>query len=366
LRYDCAHALKERLTGQHVQIHAVRAALPTVIPIGMTALLPLGSASIELEIEHNALHPKVNGKDTAVRANRLAFLADFGADCRDIEDLENVATRPPNLGNLLVVFGHEEVDHLGHGSADTLIRHMDREIERLAHLIRKLHHWGYPEVHVVTDHGFILLDEDRLPPEVHCEKDWCYLRKERFALVPASADIPLATLPCQWNDQMRLAVPPGLAFFTAEKSFAHGGIALQEMVIPHLISRSQTPARRLGIEVVLPTFELLRTAVKVTLRPQPQGQPQTGQLPLFAESGRTLRLDVYRTNPAGTRQSVLTPGRSKEVQLAASSPEVHVTLFFHTALSFQRGELLDLDIRDVATSEQFPPGGIKLTVGRDM
>jgi hypothetical protein len=118
--------------------------------------------------------------------------------------------------------------------------------------------------------------------------------------------------------------------------------------------------------VVLPTFELLRTAVKVTLRPQPQGQPQTGQLPLFAESGRALRLDVYRTEPAGIRQSVLAPGRSKEVQLTASSSEVHVTLFFHTALSFQRGELLDLDIRDVATSEQFPPGGIKLTVGRDM
>ena len=232
LRYDCAHALKDLLTGQNVQVQAVRAALPTVTPIGMTALLPLGSARIELEVQNNALHPKVNGKDTAVRAHRLAFLTNFGADCRDIEDLENAATRPPGLGDLLVVFGHEEVDHLGHGSADALIRHVDREVERLARLMRKLHLWGYPEVHVVTDHGFILLDEDRLPPEVHCEKDWCYLRKERFALVPASADVPLATLPCQWNDQMRLAVPPGLAFFTAEKSFAHGGIALQELVIP--------------------------------------------------------------------------------------------------------------------------------------
>jgi hypothetical protein len=366
LRYDCAHALKDLLIGQHVEVQAMRAALPTVTPIGMTALLPLGSAMIALEVEHNSLHPKVNGKDTAVRANRLTFMADFGADCRDIEDLENMATRPPDLGKLLVVFGHEEVDHLGHGSAHTLIRHVDREVERLARLIRKLHQWGYPEVHVVTDHGFILLDEDRLPPEVHCEKDWCYLRKERFALVPASADVPLATLPCEWNDQMRLAVPPGLAFFTAEKSFSHGGIALQELVIPHLVSRSQTPAKRLGVEVVLPTFELLRAAVRVTLRPQPQGQSQTGQLALFPEPGRTLRLDVYRTEPAGTRQSVLAPGSSKEVQLAASSPEVHVTLFFHTALSFQRGELLDLDIRDVTTSEQFPPGGIKLTVGRDL
>jgi hypothetical protein len=165
---------------------------------------------------------------------------------------------------------------------------------------------------------------------------------------------------------MRLAVPPGLAFFTAEKSFSHGGIALQELVIPHLVSRSQTPARRLGVEVVLPTFELLRAVVKVTLRPKPQGPSQTGQLALFPEPGRTLRLDVYRTEPAGVRQSVLAPGGSKEVQLAASSPEVQVTLFFHTALSFRGGELLDLDIRDVTTSEQFPPGGIKLTVGRDM
>ena len=137
-------------------------------------------------------------------------------------------------------------------------------------------------------------------------------------------------------------------------------------LFPHLVSRSQTPVKRLGVEVVLPTFELLRTAVKLTLRAKPQGQSQPGQLALFAESGRTLRLDVFRTEPPGTRQSVLAPGRSKEVQLEASSPEAQVTLFFHTALSFQRGELLDLDIRDVATSEQFPPGGIKLTVGRDM
>ena len=34
--------------------------------------------------------------------------------------------------------------------------------------------------------------------------------------------------------------------------------------------------------------------------------------------------------------------------------------------SFKKGELLELDIRDRDTGEQFPPGGIKLTIGRDM
>ena len=43
-----------------------------------------------------------------------------------------------------------------------------------------------------------------------------------------------------------------------------------------------------------------------------------------------------------------------------------VNLFFHTTQSFRRGDILVLDVRDVDTLEQFPAGGIKLTVGRDM
>jgi hypothetical protein len=46
--------------------------------------------------------------------------------------------------------------------------------------------------------------------------------------------------------------------------------------------------------------------------------------------------------------------------------EQSVTLFFQTTQSFKKGELLELDIRDRDTGEQFPPGGIKLTIGRDM
>ena len=208
LRYDCAHALKDLLIGQHVEVQAMRAALPTVTPIGMTALLPLGSAMITLEVEHNTLHPKVNGKDTAVRANRLAFLADFGADCRDIEDLENMATRPPDLGKLLVVFGHEEVDHLGHGSADTLIRHVDREVERLARLIRKLHRWGYPRY--TSSPTTASSSSTRTSCQRRCPATKIGATFGRSAS-PSSSQCgsPARDLPCQWNDQMRLAVPPG-------------------------------------------------------------------------------------------------------------------------------------------------------------
>jgi hypothetical protein len=365
LRYDCALAVAGLLRDQQVEVEPLIATLPTVTPIGMTALLPISSAQVGLQIKGNDVHPTVNGKDTSVRSNRLAYLKQLGADCRDIADVESASTALQRLGQLLVVFGHEEVDHIGHGDAQALVRHVHLEIERLARLIRKLHRWGYPTVHMVTDHGFILLDQEKLPEEVRCDKEWCHVLKERFALVPASADLQLATFPFAWDDGVRVAVPPGLAFFKTEKAFSHGGAALQEVVLPHLVSRSEISRQRIGVEVVLPTYELMRAAVKVVLRPTPAGATETGQIPLFAGTGRSIIVDVFRVDAAGERSSVLASG-VREVRLEPEDKEQTVTLFFHTARTFRKGELLDLDIRDAETTEQFPPGGIKLTVGRDM
>ena len=366
LRYDCAVALKEVLREQEVVVEPVVAMLPTVTPIGMTALLPLSGSRVTLQMKGNSLHPRVNDKDTSALSNRIAYLRAFGASCMEVADAEAVGDAPAGAGDLLVVFGHDAVDHIGHGEAQTLVRHVQLEVDRLGRLVRKLHRWGYPAVHVVTDHGFILLDEAKLPEEVPCDKDWCQVRKERFAIVPAAADLPVATFPFAWDPEVKVAVPPGLAFFKAEKSFSHGGASLQELIIPHLTSRSRvTTEKRVGVEVVLPAFELARTAVKVVLRPQVSAAAGSGQISLFTETGRTLALDVLRADAAGKRASVLATG-SKEVRLDPKDKEQAATLFFHTAASFRKGELLDLDIRDVETTEQFPPGGIKLTVGRDM
>lgn len=366
LRYDCALALRQELRGHTVDVTPVLAALPTVTPIGMTALLPLSDFQVGLEIKGNNLHPKVNGKDTSVRDNRLALLTAFGAECRDIAELEASSEPPSNLGELLVVFGHDEVDKIGHGQAENLVRHVRLEIDRLARVVRKLHRWGYERVHIVTDHGFILLDEDKLPSEVPCDKDRCHVLKERFALVPANADLGLACFPFPWSPEMRVAVPPGLAFFKAEKSFSHGGAAVQEVIIPHLISQSTAVhEKRVAIEVVLPTFELQLTKVKVILRPVPVPPSKSGQMALFKESGRTLALDVQRQESDGKPTSVLAGG-PKEVRVESQGQEQSATLFFHSAKRFSKCELLVLDIRDVETHEQFPPGGIKLTVGRDM
>ncbi|MGA2403712.1 MAG: PglZ domain-containing protein [Syntrophobacteraceae bacterium] len=368
LRYDCAHAIKEALPGFEIKISPLRAMLPAVTPIGMTALLPLSDKDVKLEHHGNNIRLMVGGKDMSQRENRLDYLIEFGADCHDIGKIEETDKPPKKLGDLLVVFGHEAIDHIGHGNADVLIRHLHLEIEQLARLIRKLHKWGYPTVHVVTDHGFILVDPDRLPPEVTCKEEWCYVLKERFALIPAHADIPPKSFPFEWDERVRVAVPPGMAFFRREKAFSHGGATLQEMIIPHLISRSHAKRQKsFNIEVVISSDMLVQGVVKVTLRAVAEDVNQPLQTELFAGAKRSIILNVLRSDETGMKISVLAGGKPKEVQLdLLQNKEQKVSLFFGTSLKFQTGELLDLDIRDAETGEQFPPGGLKLTIGRNM
>lgn len=368
LRYDCAREIKEALPGLEIKIEPLLAMMPAVTAIGMTALLPLAGAEVSLELSGNNLRPIVNGKDMGQRQNRLDYLADFGASCLGIEEIEELGIPPKDLRDLLVVFGHEEIDHFGHGSADALIRHLSIEVERLARLVKKLHRWGYPVVHLVTDHGFVLVDEERLPPEVPCDKAWCHVLKERYALVPSHADLPIKTYRFDWDETIRVAVPPGMAFFRREKAFSHGGATLQELIIPHLISRTHAARPMLfGVEVTLPTHKLMQGVVKVTLRVSlPEGKP-TYQMGLFANVKRTLLLNVLQTEETGKKSSVLAGGHPKEVQLdPVQNKELKVSLFFHSSSRFRAGELLDLDIRDTETGEQFPPGGITLTVGRSI
>jgi hypothetical protein len=363
LRYDLALRLQEMLKGFTTEVESMRAALPTITPIGMSALLPGSYAPDKLNITGNSLHPTRQGVDLAVRQNRLALLKEFGADCREIDTIESAASKPSKLPTLLVVFGHEEVDAIGHGNGDALARHVEKELERLVRITRKLHQWGYAEVHLVTDHGFVLLDESHLPNEVPVNKEWCLALKERFAIVPAKADLPLKTKPFLWDADVRVAIPPGMAFFKAEKSFSHGGATLQELVIPHLISRSRAKQQRVGVEILLggTGAQLKSAAVKVVLRPMVDS-PE-GELANVAAQPRNLEIDVTHGKD---RKSILPRGERKPVKLE-SSGEKAVTLFFDSKFALSEGDQVHLEVRDTDTGEQFPgPGGITLQVSRNL
>ena len=55
----------------------------------------------------------------------------------------------------------------------------------------------------------------------------------------ATTDLPL--MPWHWNPDVAIASPPGVGCFKAGMEYAHGGISLQELVVPRVLVRAEGP-----------------------------------------------------------------------------------------------------------------------------
>ena len=68
-----------------------------------------------------------------------------------------------------------------------------------------------------------------LPPYL-VETKWA-----RCAAIKGESTPSVPTYPWYWNPVLRIASPPGIGAFRVNTEYAHGGISLQECVIPDLI-----------------------------------------------------------------------------------------------------------------------------------
>ncbi len=126
-----------------------------------------------------------------------------------------------------------KIDSLGHSHASALVRQIEPEIESVVDRIDALLNAGWSKVRVVTDHGWLLLPgglpKIELPPYL-VETKWA-----RCAAVKGESSPSVPTYPWYWNPLLRIASPPGIGAFRVNTEYAHGGISLQECVVPDLI-----------------------------------------------------------------------------------------------------------------------------------
>jgi hypothetical protein len=124
-----------------------------------------------------------------------------------------------------------QIDHYGHEHPDDLARRVNTEIFNVADRVGQLLDAGWKQVRIVTDHGWLLLP-DGLPkvdlPAFLAETKW-----SRCAVVKGEAAVP--SYPWQWNSEVRIASPPGVACFRSGEKYTHGGVSLQECVVPDIL-----------------------------------------------------------------------------------------------------------------------------------
>jgi len=228
LRLDVARELEAHLRdgGALVDIAWRWAALPTVTATAKPAVSP---AAASLTAGPAAEFQAATADGKPLTPDRFRKLLD-GAG---LEVLSGEATGDPS-GRGWTEAG--SLDRYGHDQGWKLARRVAEEVRELAGRVQALLEAGWREVRVVTDHGWLLMPGDL--PKVDLPKYLAESRWGRCASLKESVTPNLPLVPWRWDPAVWVAVAPGVATFYKGMEYAHGGVSLQECVIPVVTVRA--------------------------------------------------------------------------------------------------------------------------------
>jgi len=150
-----------------------------------------------------------------------------------------------------------QIDAYGHAHPDDLPARLRTEVMNAADRIMQLLGAGWKKVRVVTDHGWLLMPEGL--PKVELPAYLAATKWSRCAVVKGHAAVP--SYPWHWNADVRIASPPGIASFRSGERYAHGGVSLQECVVPEIVVEQGVESVRASIVSV--NWRGMRCKVKV-------------------------------------------------------------------------------------------------------
>lgn len=224
LRLDLAHRIADRLAGASVEIGLTTslAALPTVTQTAKPVLVAVAPGVLGAGPD---LHPAVAASGTKASVHVLrSLMVDAG-----MQVLGPTETGNPS-GTAWTEAG--ELDHRGHDVGVRLVDYLDEEVGRIVSRIRELLDAGWKRVDVVTDHGWILLPVDM--EKVDLPVATTEIKKGRCARLKEGAAVDVSTVPWFWDQDVRIALAPGVTCFEAGKQYEHGGVSPQECIVPRL------------------------------------------------------------------------------------------------------------------------------------
>lgn len=236
-------------TARDLTIRAAVAALPTITPVGMAALLPGVSANFSVVDHKGKLAAQVEGTPMTGISERLRFLKAKVPGFCDVV-LGNVLEwsskkLSKRIGDApLVVVRSQEIDLIGESDGGFMARQlMSSIIGNIARAIRKLAGAGIENFVITADHGhqFSIRKEDDMKTD-NPGGDTIDLHRRCWighggATPPGTIRVTAAEL--GYDTDLDFVFPTGLGVFKAGGglSFHHGSVSLQEVVIPVLSLR---------------------------------------------------------------------------------------------------------------------------------
>ena len=173
------------------------------------------------------------GHDAAYSAERLRrAMAEQGVALLDLDALGSFPALFPATGIAWAEF-RNDIDADGHTKGLRLAEEAPRHLLELAHTVQRLLSAGWQRVRVVTDHGWLLVPGGL--PKVELPVALTETRWSRCAVLKDGAvGVDALVLPWSYAEGVRIALAPGIGAFRAGQVFDHGGLTLQESVVPML------------------------------------------------------------------------------------------------------------------------------------
>lgn len=245
LRYEVAASLGEQLrreTQSKVVLSACAGIFPTVTKFGMAALLPHKQLSIkersngDLQILADGMSTDAGNRDKVLKAaNRNSVALKY----KEIAPMKRAQRSVLVKGMDVVYIYHDKIDEASHTSDSMVFPACDDAIEEIKNIVRIIcNEFGGTRVYITADHGFLytyspLSEDAKVDKTTPSEQD---VEIDRRYLITRKGAKPDFLLPVKFMDDGYDAFAPRESVRIKKKggglNFVHGGISLQEMVVP--------------------------------------------------------------------------------------------------------------------------------------
>ncbi len=256
LRFDVGKTLAESLrqSGCEVSEEHFWAALPSITATGKAAVSPVSGRIVGEDVSpdfepitaetRQSLKGGYHIKKLLIEAGWTLLDSSASGDGKEMAWCE--------LG---------DIDSEGHDHGWKLARHIDAILSEIRDRATELLAAGWKRVHIVTDHGWILLPGG-LPkiglPAALTENKW-----GRCASLKTGASADVRLFPWHWNPNQFFAVADGVCCFKSGLEYAHGGLSLQECLTLRLTVAPSRVEEKAAVEFTDVVWKGLRCTVAV-------------------------------------------------------------------------------------------------------